>query len=196
MWFFGDYGSKQQYLALKCTLWAYRQRPIDDELKTPGFDFAEGWLFDNNVRLVYIHAGMNTLPPAPVHKQSNGKYKGGKCKKGDKKCLAKYAQPAAPPQSPPPPAHGLTGDFMAAHGLTHTGDMDVVVRPHLTLALTHTCTRTLASALWRMARAWVPALRSDVQVTCKSRIYHQCLAYVWTQLGGEESQFAAGCPKR
>ena len=163
MWFFGDYGSKQQYLALKCTLWAYRQRPIDDELKTPGFDFAEGWLFDNNVRLVYIHAGMNSVPPKAVVKN---KAKGPKCKKGDKKCMAKNQQPAAPPESPPPPAHGLTGDFMAAHGLTHTGDMDVQVCGDGLSLRTHTCTRSHASALsgaWH--GTWVPALRADVEVT-------------------------------
>jgi hypothetical protein len=174
MWFFGDYGSKQQYLALKCTLWAYRQRPIDDELKTPGFDFAEGWLFDNNVRVVYIHAGMNSVPPAPVVKKDNGKNKGVKCKKGDKKCIAKNARLSPPPQSPPPPAHGLTGDFMAAHGLTHTAGMDVVVRPQLTLCgmwpSRHRC-------MWNYHAVW--------------------LAYIYTQLNGTEaSHSSAGCPKR
>jgi hypothetical protein len=93
-------------------------------------------------------------------------FKEGKCKKGDKKCMAKNQQPAAPPESPPPPAHGLTGDFMAAHGLTHTGDMDVQVCGDGLSLRTHTCTRSHASALsgaWH--GTWVPALRADVEVT-------------------------------
>jgi hypothetical protein len=105
IWFFGDYTSRQQYLALKCTMWQYQIQQIQltqDTSKT-----SEAWLFQNGVRIIYVHAGLH-------------------------QSVAKKRRQAGPEDSvkkalgqDPAPQSGLTAEFMSAHGLTHTAGMDL-----------------------------------------------------------------------
>jgi len=107
IWFFGDFHSKQQFKALKCTLWESKIKQL--HIPKTGYASAEAWEFKNNVRLVYVLAGLHKDAPRWHH---------------GKQVVPEDSLKKANANDPTPKA-GLTAEFMASHGLSRTAGMDI-----------------------------------------------------------------------